>query len=642
MAENYAVSKQLLQAIESIEAIPEADRRPAEKEALKGMLARKDSAMNEVGATGATYRGFAQGATFNLADELRAALLAMSSGSEYGTELEKYRGRDRSAQASYPSEFNKGEFVGIGASSMIPFGIAGKAKQGLGVMKNAARMAVAGGSTAAMQTFGRGEGGFIPRVKQSLLPTAIGAVTGGGASLLARGGGNLARYATGGGDNIAGLSPRAASKMVGATRRHAASGGEDIQQYLSRLGPEGTLADVPGAMQTRAVGLAGMPGEGGDLVNRTLNARARQGGERMQRITTDVLGDPLDAAAARAGTTAARRDVGSPLYRAALSYEPRIDVTDVSNSFKSLVANSGPDTGAVLSRFSKPLSGSKGMTAAKLHAIRSDLSDAAAVARRAGNTKQSRVLGGALEELDGVLDQVPGYAKARATWSSISDIDDALIAGRTALAGGPTTAQSPTDLIADFNAMKPDEKSAYIKGVREYIASIMGTSPNELGAIKRVIGKDWNKQKLAAIIGDDDAGRLFNAIDSEHTFTATRGVVSAGAKTNMAQEATGDLADIRAPDTLRRPGPLKRLKIGADEAGNAVIDALTSGRTTAANIDMGRILSAQGAERDKIVSALLRKAAAGKTTAAERLVIKSLEPLLFGGGMGAQLSGSER
>lgn len=642
MADNYAVSKDLLRAIATIEAIPENERRPNEIAALQGMISRRDAATAEVGATGAAYRGFGQGATFNLADELSAAIRGLHPEKEYGTELEMSRGRERAAQEAFPEEYGRGEFAGIAASSMLPFGVAGRAPKGAKLGEKMLRMGTAGGITAGGQTFGRGEGGFIPRVKEAIVPTVIGAGIGAGIPLMSTGGGALSRYLRGGGDNIPGVAPRAASKMVGATRQHQASGGEDIQQYLASLGPQGTIADVPGALQSRAVGLAGMPGEGGNMLNRILNERARAASGRIERVATDVIGDPSKATSSRAIAAAIRKYEGSPLYNAALAYDKPIDVTSISKSLESMVADAGPDTGAVLKRFSAAISGDDAISATKLHAIRSDLSDAAEVARRAGNSKQASVLGDALIEIDRSLNQVPGYASARQTWATTFEVDDALDAGRKALAGGPTSAQSPTDMIAEFGRMKPSEQEAYRAGVREYVASVMGTARNDVSAAKGLLGKGWNREKLSAIIGSEEAGKVFDVINAEGIFTSTRGVVSSGSKTNLAREAAADLADIRAPDTLQRPSPWKRLKIGTGEAGNVVLDALTSGRSARANADIGRILSAQGPERDRIVSALLRKAAEGKTTKAEELVIKALEPLLFGAGMGATLSGQER
>lgn len=293
MADNYAASQDVLNAIRVLEGIE--DRSPREQAALDGLYQKREAAESEVGSTGATYRGAAQGASFNLSDELSSAIKAMHPEKEYGTELAMTRGRDKAAQTAFPDEFGKGEFAGIAASSMVPFGVASRAPQGASLLEKMIRYGIAGGLTAGGQTFGRGEGGFLPRAKESIIPATIGTALGAAVPVFGMGSGVLARYLTGKGDNIAGVSPRASSKMVEATRSHQASGGEDIQQYLASLGPEGTIADVPGALQSRGVGLAGMPGEGGDMLNRTLNERARGAGQRIENITTDVLGDPMAA-----------------------------------------------------------------------------------------------------------------------------------------------------------------------------------------------------------------------------------------------------------------------------------------------------------------------------------------------------------
>jgi len=637
MPNTYAESKDLLYAIEKLSQIQNPNER--QRQALAALQAKQSEAQREVGETSARYRGFAQGATFGLRDEAAGLIEGLTGDAPYreGYPLGRdvSRGKDVMAKEEFPAEYSKGVLAGAGASSAIPFGIASKAPAGATLAQKTMAGAKAGGLTSFMQGFGRGEG-FFDRLKEGGQDAIIGAGLGAGSQLAAHGVGSLAKYAAGGGDMIQGLSPRASSKLVSAVKQHAAGGGEDIGGYLSSLGAEGMLADVPGPLQSRAVGLASMPGEGGTQLSKAIQDRAKTASQRITRAATGALGDAGDAAATRAAQAARRSDVGSPLYQAALSHQGAIDAPDTVASMKAASKAAGPTTRRALAPFIDDLGDGTSVTAERLHGLRSDLSDAAEVARRAGNNKQALILGDALGAIDNKLDAVPGYSDARKVWAETFEVEDALDAGRKALAGGAASAQSPSDMVSMFDAMKPDQRDAFRKGVREYVASVMGTARNDVSAAKGLLNKGWNREKLASVIGSDEADELFRVIDAEDVFTQTKSAVTGGSQTAFRQEAAADLADIRAPDTLQRPGPLQRAKIGVDEASNAIVDALMAGKTQAANADIGRVLSMQGAERDAIVEKLIQSATTRQASPRKEAAMRAVETIIFALGQGGQ------
>jgi hypothetical protein len=407
----------------------------------------------------------------------------------------------------------------------------------------------------------------------------------------------------------------------------------EIEDYLARIGNEGTLADVPGALQSRGMGLVSMPGEGGETIARMLRGRADGAGQRIADDVDEVLGGAGAAGANRAAQSDLRQNVGSPLYEAALASTDQINTSNLAASLQARIDVAGPDTRAVLQKFRGDLG--EDMSAVQLHNLRSDLSDAVAAANRAGNSKQSLALGEALDEITQELDHIPGYADARAIWADTYEVEDAIQRGREALSGGAINAQSPQALREMLAGMKENEREAFVQGVREYVYARMGTARNAPATARADLTKEWNIEKLNEILGPEEASQLFNRLEAEQVFSDTRGRLDAGSMTQLRQESAADLGDLRAPDTLRRPGPLRRMKMGADEAGNAILDALTSGRTANANMDMGRILSAQGPERDAIVQQLLRNVQNGPQTKAEQRTIAALRPLLMGVGLNA-------
>jgi|LGOV01.1.fsa_nt_gb hypothetical protein len=615
-------ASQILNAIEMLEGLPEVDQNDRTRAALEDLYSKRDAANQEMGVYPAMGRGLQQGVSFGFADEIGG----MVGGEE---KRDAMRLDDFIAQGQYPSAYNAGQMGGMAATSVLPMGWVGKSATLPGAM---ARGAVAGGLEGGLQGFGEGEGGFASRMGNAAPGALIGATIGAGVPVIARGGGIAARMASGGGDTLQDFSNIAARKATGAMRRAQNVGGpDDIRQFLSRVGGEGTLADVPGPFQAQAMGMAAMPGEGGETIARVLRDRAEGAGQRIAGDVDEVLGGPGAAYANRAAQEDLRQNVGSPLYQAALQHPDPINTSGLADSLQSRIEAAGPDTGAALGRYRSALGGD--MSAEQLHNLRSDLSDAAYSAGQSGSRKQAAALNDALSEIDGVLDNVPGYSDARAIWADTYEVEEAIDSGRRALAGGPTTAQSPQAMQDMLNGMKENEREAFTQGVREYVYARMGTARNAPATARGDLLKEWNRDKLEMLLGQDEAAQLFNRLEAEQVFSQTRGRVDAGSMTQMRAEATADLGDIRAPDTLQRPGPLRRLKMGADEAGNAILDALTSGRTAKGNVDLGRILSAQGTERDAIMAQLLRNAAQGPQGKAQSMTEAALRPLLMGGGI---------
>ena len=76
---------------------------------------------------------------------------------------------------------------------------------------------------------------------------------------------------------------------------------------------------------------------------------------------------------------------------------------------------------------------------------------------------------------------------SKATFLPCCDKDN----GRTVFAGGPTSALSPEDLKAMLDKMKPLERDAYVKGAREYIAALMGTSRSDAASAWQQFDKSW-------------------------------------------------------------------------------------------------------------------------------------------------------
>jgi hypothetical protein len=169
---------------------------------------------------------------------------------------------------------------------------------------------------------------------------------------------------------------------------------------------------------------------------------------------------------------------------------------------------------------------------------------------------------------------------------------------------------SPQDLSDMLKKMKPVEVDAYKKGAREYMAALMGTSRSDAASAWQQFDKAWNREKLELLLGKPDADAVIQRLFAEKEFSGTRSDVLKGSQTAFREEARESLADIREPDSMQAPSPLRRAYQGIiNEPVNRMINEVLYGsRRSNLNREIGELLTMQGAERDKIVPILLNEA----------------------------------
>lgn len=620
MAETYAQSKEVLQAIQALEALEKSgDIRPGEQKALDEWRKKEAGARGEVRAGDAAYRGFRKELTLGLYDEGAAAVSSMFGG-DYANTRDDIRAKDAAAEFLNPEEFSKGGTAG---------GIAVMAMPSLGVMKITSQMGpvakalysgAAGGLLGGLSGFGHGEGGLESRLKSAAVPAGIGAGLGLLAPALGYASGKIVRAAQDKFRAAPGFGAKATQAVAGAINRSQAAG-QDIAAYLDSLGPEGMIADIPGNPRRVAQGLAAMPGEGGEILGTAIETRAAQAPARIKATADAAISGPDAAFAERARLAAERSHKLGPEYEAALNTPDPIDASDIGSAIGELSADAVGGVAASLSKIEaalgktvKVVDGKKVTTfepisAVKLHNIRSELSDDIEEARRAGRGKFVAQMSPVLEQIDARLDQLPGYADARTGYANNKAMERALEEGRAVFRGGEASAMSPNELRAVVQKMTPPQLDAYRKGAREYIAALMGTSKNDAAAAWGAFAKEWNEEKLRIILGKPEADKLINRLKAENIFSVTRGDVLKGSQTQMRAESAAAIGDFRTPETGQRPGPIKRVTNALNAAGNSAIDTIMYGGRGQANLELGKLLSMQGLDRDKMLPFLLQEAA---------------------------------
>lgn len=591
---------------EALERIPEEERTPGEVEALAALRLSATDDQAEYDKWTAAGRGFQQGVTFNLSDEAGAALRSATGMQDYDAALDMLRERDREAREKQPEMFFNGEFIGAGASGMVPVGAGLNYARG-GTLAARSLWSGAGGAAAGFaQGYGRGEGetvaeGVKDRAVGAVVPMTVGGVAGAAAPVVGAAVGSGVRAATTRAPRIEGMDPAVSRKLAKDYERSRAVG-IDPRAELERLGPDATLADVRGPFRQTALGLAATPGEGGARLARFANERKDASPQRIQTYIDDVLGGEGAAATTRDAQRAIRKSTYGPRYDEALDSVPDIDTSTLAKEMGNRLRITGPDDRDALMRFHRELGG--GMSARQLHNIRSNLSDRAEMARRSGAEKQAGVFNREVRKLDEVLDaNVPGYPEVRAAYAKSKAIDDAIKEGRQALVTGGKSPLRPDDLREMLGEMSPDEREAYRQGVREYIADRFGVVRTEQTAVSDLL-KGMNRDRLAVILGPGEADKLVRQLQAERVFAQTNTELTGGSMTDLRKASREELGDFREPMTERRPGPIQQARRATGDVINSAIDAAVRPGIARRNRSLGDVLSEKQARGEEIIRQL--------------------------------------
>ena len=621
MAEmTYEESQRILTAVKVLEG-QEANGTITEngRKALAKYRGKTKTAKQAEIETVATYRGMQAGASLNAADEIVGAFNFANelrkNGDIEGSKQAyiKYRDlvrqRDMAAQVLAPEQYAKGQTAGSFASAAIPAAGATKLMQGKQLVTQMGIGSALGGTSVALPEFMSGDG-LVDSVKQiPPVGTAVGATIGAVAPVA----GEIVGAATRGIQNKfrgVGNYGSKSSQLMARSANSAEAGGQDIRAYLDSIGPQGTLADVPGPTQRLAQGLASMQGEGGNILQQSITNRAQGAGGRINAEMTRRVDEPGAAFTARTELATERSDVLGPMYEAAKKSGMTFDVNPIRQRILSLAGDASTDVKTALGTVLKDLGKKSDVSAAKLHNARAALSDALSEATRAGKGNKVSSLKPVLGDIDEMLDAVPNYSTARTGYANNMAMERAIEDGRKAFTGSAATALRPAEMRVMLDGMSDAQRDAYKKGAREYITNLMGMSRNDAAAAWGQFEKGFNAEKLAMIIGDADAAAVMKTLRAEKAFSTTRTKVIEGSQTGQRREAADALGDFRDVDTDRAPGPGTRLKRAIwDRPINEIMNQIAYGtRQSRANRELGEMLSMQGPQRDQLVRELVAEA----------------------------------
>ena len=664
--------------VRRLEAFGEDKLGPNELNTLRNARARLAEAEQTTGEFTSRYRGALQGVTLRGADELAGlAAGAVPGGMTQEQALEQARQRNLEAQLADPEGYSTGEMAGMGLTGAASMAVPSVAARNVALLP---RMLLGGAEGVALATapeFLGGEGGFVPRVQQvqpmtaaaggllGMTAPAAGEIVGG----VVRGVQNLGRGAEGFGARAI----QTAARGVGRTD----AAGEDIEAYMRSLGDEAMLADVPGGQRSQAMGLAAMQGEGGTVVGRALAERAASAEARIGDVFDRLVAQPNAAFQQRVALATQRSGTLGPAYDAALRSNQPLNVMPIADQIDAVLEDATgqvaqsltnvrnqlslelPDprriaeineqlrtaTGQTARRLEVERAGLESRTgevsAARLHNVRTDLSYTISEATRQGRGGQVAALKPILQRIDDELDQIEGYAATRGSYADNRAMERAIEDGRRAFVGGATSVETPDQLAARWAKMTDAEKDAFRLGAREYVAALMGTARNAPATAWGTMTTGFNDRKMQIVFGSSEADEISRLLRGERAFSETRGQVTQGSMTAMREAAREDIADLREPNTGRRAGPIGRIRDTINEAGNAAIDSILYGPSRSrANQELGRILSMQGAERDRMLNVLLLEAQRQQDNTRAQAIARLITEAVTGG-LITNIGGSE-
>lgn len=612
----------------------EAELNPRQRTVLENARSRLEEAQQTQSEFTSRYRGALQGVTLRGADELAGMAAGLVPGGLTQEQmLERERQRNLEAQLADPEGYRAGEVAGMGTTGALSMAVPSVAARNIAMLPRMMIGATEGTALATAPEFLGGEGGFVPRVQQvEPMTAAVGGLLGMTSPVAGEMAGGLVRGVQNLGRGAEGFGSRAvqtAARGVGRTE----AAGEDIAAYLRSLGDEAMLADVPGGPRGQAMGLAAMQGGGGTVLGRELGERARGAEARIGDVFNRLVAEPNAAFQQRVALATERSGTLGPAYDAALQFDQPLNVSGAISEIDSMLSNATGRTASTLRRLRGQLASEDGeIAAARLHNIRSELSDTITEATRSGRGGMVAALQPALRAVDEQLDQVPGYAATRGSYADNRAMERAIEDGRGAFVGGARSAETPDQLAARWARMTDAEKDAFRLGAREYVAALMGTARNAPASAWGTMTTGFNDQKMRIIFGADEAEEIGRLLRGEQAFSETRGQVTQGSMTSMREAAREDIADLREPATGQRPGPIGRLRNSINEAGNAVIDSILYGPSRSrANEELGRILSMRGEERDRMLNVLLLEARRQQDNTRAQSVARLITEAVTGG-----------
>jgi hypothetical protein len=510
------------------------------------------------------------------------------------------------------------------------------------------RMANVGATGAAYgAVYGAGEGdGTMDRATNAAVGTMIGGGLGAAAPAVATGVSRLIRRA-----------PQPQGTLGTMDRRAVANVADDFAADQPAWRPverETMIADMGPNLQGHTGAIARMPGEGKAVVIDALGATVGQGrrGGAPARIQADVdavLGPPQNLVQLERQVVQDANQRARPLYDQFYNSQLR-PTQELVNILQAV-----PDNVIAAAR---RLAAADRVDITRPEAlprlieyIKRGLDDQVESLRRSGNMAEARTYTNLTRDLrrevDTILNpQAPAlgpWATARREAGTGQQFREGLEQGQEAFTRGV----HPDQMRADLAGMNAVERGGFNAGARGQIRDIMGEASSSLGstgdaAIRKQLGSDFARDKLAKVTGQPGADRIVNRLDTEGMYEQTRQAAVGNSVTAAMQE---NLKRYRGRTDPQVGGNIPDSLWGdAKKAAGWVLNKMTAGyldeRSRRQALDAARILTAQGPLRDSFIRELESFIARRDLTQRQRAAGEELLQNVLTGTRGVAVSGA--
>jgi hypothetical protein len=477
--------------------------------------------------------------------------------------------REQQTAAANPVATTAGNVVG----SVLPFALVGPesaaakvlgtaSDYGNGLIGNALTRTIAGaGSGAAISgadTLARG-GTTQQAQNNALLGGAVGAVA--PAAL------GIAGKALGGIKN-AFLGP-SAPKMLSNALVADQNAPEAVNALLQQRGPDATVADLGANTQGLAGGLASLPGKAQSIVVNNLKARAAQTGARLAQDVAGTIGQGQPIGALTDQIIAGQKAAAAPLYNAVRPMP--VQMTPELSALAERPAVKSAFTQAATMMQNDGLAPAPN-TVGFFDYAKQALDDQASAAVRNGENNLARQYTGMANDLRDAVDaQVPQYAQARAAFAGPAKVLDAVDMGQQIFSGKT----SPEDLQSALAEMSPSEKDGLLAGAQAAVQKTIGNARTDAAGVKSLFDSANGKQKLAMLVGQDQADQIANALERERVYSGTSGKVINNSVTsaNLAQQRILNPELAGVPKQMAPQSSIGLLISGLEKARSALTGA---------------------------------------------------------------------
>jgi hypothetical protein len=341
---------------------------------------------------------------------------------------------------------------------------------------------------------------------------------------------------------------------------------------MQEIGPDAVLADLAPRLQGQAQAISTMPGPGQQRVVDTLRARAAG---RDARIISDVDGTlgPATTPTQFKGDVKAAQKLLGPEYEKAFGQASRVDTSDVALDLDSIAVNRRGEAQQVATFLRKMLNvtGTDELdpNPRTLFEVRNAIDG---MFDTVLDSKARGVLSDTRKQVDAILSQsVPGIKEVDAKFATLGRKGDAFDTGQTIL-DSSRTALRPAEVDALVKTAGPEVLEGLSAGARAEIDRIIGTTANDLNALKRALGGegDWNRARLASVFGAEKADRLLKVVAREMRYKALEDPALGGSRTQVLKAAQDEISGVEP-----KPGVIQQL--GDLKPGSAVRAALEKG-----------------------------------------------------------------